>query len=65
MLKVWKLWQLQNSLANTLCYDILQAMEMGNNIKKSVNQKYRLLEMEMYGIFKTLLLLNKNRKNLI
>lgn len=48
-------------MINTLLYDLTQAMEIGKKIKNAVNEKYRLLEMEMDGIFKTLLLLKKKK----
>jgi len=48
-------------MINTLLEDLPQAMEIGKKIKTAVNEKYRLLEMEMDGIFKTLLLLKKKK----
>lgn len=48
-------------MINTLVHDINSAIEIGNKIKRSVNEKYKLLEMELDGIFKTLLLLKKKK----
>lgn len=48
-------------MINTLTNDIKKALELGAQCKKSVNEKYRLLEMEMDGVFKTLLLLKKKK----
>jgi DNA polymerase alpha subunit A len=48
-------------MINTLLYDLSQAMEIGKKIKNAVNEKYRLLEMEVDGVFKTLLLLKKKK----
>lgn len=39
------------------------ALEVGHAVKKSVNKDYKLLEMEVDGVFKTLLLLKK--KNML
>ena len=41
--------------------DIKEAREMGARIKKEVNKLYKLLEIELDGIFKSLLLLKKKK----
>lgn len=48
-------------MINTLTTEIKKALELGENVKRSVKDKYRLLEMEIDGVFKTLLLLKKKK----
>jgi len=48
-------------MINTLLYELPAAMEIGEKIKIAVNKTYKLLEMELDGIFKTLLLLKKKK----
>lgn len=48
-------------MINTLTNDVTKALELGVGVKKSVNEKYKLLEMEVDGMFKTLLLLRKKK----
>ncbi len=48
-------------MIDTLINDLSIAIEIGRKIKSAVNEKYKLLEMEMDGIFKTLLLLKKKK----
>jgi len=48
-------------MVHTLKTDIKEAVEMGIIIKKKVNEKYRLLEIDIDGIFKTILLLKKKK----
>lgn len=48
-------------MINTLTNDLNKALELGMQVKKSVNERYRLLEMELDGVFKTLLLLKKKK----
>ena len=46
-------------MINSLTNDINEALKIGLEVKKSVNNTYKLLEMEIDGVFKTLLLLKK------
>ena len=48
-------------MIQSLTNDISTAMEIGQKVKHSVNEKYKLLEMEIDGAFKTLLLLRKKK----
>jgi len=48
-------------MINTNTTDLKRCIEIGNYVKKSINEKYRLLEMEMDFVFKTLLLLKKKK----
>jgi DNA polymerase alpha subunit A len=48
-------------MINTGITDINQALQLGNNVKYSVKERYKLLEMEVDGVFKTLLLLKKKK----
>ena len=48
-------------MVNTKTQDIAQIRMMGANVKKAVNKTYRLLEIEMDGIFKRMLLLKKKK----
>ena len=41
--------------------NVKEAKEMAQTIKKSINQKYKLLELELDGLFKSMLLLKKKK----
>ena len=41
--------------------DINQALEVGNILKRKVNERYKLLELEIDGFFEKLLLLKKKK----
>lgn len=48
-------------MINTLTRKVVEAVEIGNKIKKSINDQYHLLEMDIDGLFKSLLLLRKKK----
>jgi DNA polymerase alpha subunit A len=48
-------------MIDTRITDIVKALELGNQVKNNIKEKYRLLEMEIDGVFKTLLLLKKKK----
>jgi DNA polymerase alpha subunit A len=48
-------------MINTLTNDLHKALELGQEAKRNVNLRYRLLEMEMDGVFKSILLLKKKK----
>jgi len=48
-------------MINTKAIDINQALEVGNILKKKVNERYKLLELEIDGFFERLLLLKKKK----
>jgi DNA polymerase alpha subunit A len=48
-------------MINTLQKDLNEALRIGNEVKRAVNSKYKLLEMEMDGVFKSILLLKKKK----
>ena len=48
-------------MVNTNSDDLAKVKAIGNAIKKEVNKRYRLLELEMDGVFKTMLLLKKKK----
>lgn len=48
-------------MIHSLTSNLHEALEIGGIVKRSINNKYRLLEMEIDGIFKTLLLLRKKK----
>jgi DNA polymerase alpha subunit A len=48
-------------MINTKQQDLDAALILGNAVKKDVKSKYNLLEMEVDGVFKTLLLLRKKK----
>ncbi len=48
-------------MVNTRTSDIAEARQLGAKIKKAVNERYRLLEIELDGIFQKLLLLKKKK----
>ena len=41
--------------------DLAQVQDIGRKVKKEVNKLYRLLEIEIDGVFKTMLLLKKKK----
>ncbi|RIA89475.1 DNA polymerase family B-domain-containing protein [Glomus cerebriforme] len=48
-------------MINTKVVDINQALEVGNILKKKVNERYKLLELEIDGFFEKLLLFKKKK----
>jgi DNA polymerase alpha subunit A len=48
-------------MIDTKAIDINQALEVGNILKKKVNERYKLLELEIDGFFEKLLLLKKKK----
>lgn len=48
-------------MINTGLIDLNQALEMGKKLKIEVNQLYKCLEIEIDGVFKSLLLLKKKK----
>lgn len=48
-------------MINTYTNELKKALEVGNYVKKLINEKYKLLEMEIDFVFKTLLLLKKKK----
>lgn len=48
-------------MIDTRIADIMKALELGNQVKNNIKEKYKLLEMEVDGVFKTLLLLKKKK----
>ena len=48
-------------MINTKTYDLKEAIKIGYEIKKFINQKYKLLEIDIDGVFKKLLLLRKKK----
>jgi DNA polymerase alpha subunit A len=48
-------------MINTRTTDIREAMKIGFAIKKFINKKYKLLEIDIDGVFKSLLLLKKKK----
>lgn len=48
-------------MINTGSNDLVQAKSIAQAVKKSVNEKYKLLEIELDGVFKKLLLLKKKK----
>lgn len=48
-------------MINTGTRDLMEAKRMGQMLKKSVNERYRLLEIELDSIFERLLLLKKKK----
>ncbi|XP_041358143.1 DNA polymerase alpha catalytic subunit-like [Gigantopelta aegis] len=48
-------------MINTNCTDIDQVMKLGNKIKQEVNKLFRLLEIDIDGVFKSMLLLKKKK----
>lgn len=48
-------------MINTGKTDVAAAVEMGKKLKSEINQQYKTLEIEIDGIFKSLLLLKKKK----
>eukprot|EP01135_Chromosphaera_perkinsii_P004895 Nk52_evm15s303 gene=Nk52_evmTU15s303 len=48
-------------MVNSRSTDLAQVKQIGNRVKREVNKLYRLLELEIDGIFKTMLLLRKKK----
>ncbi|CAI5446463.1 unnamed protein product [Caenorhabditis angaria] len=48
-------------MINTNSYDLAEAKKLGIDIKKAVNKCHRLLELELDGVFKRMLLLKKKK----
>ena len=48
-------------MINTRTHNIRDAMKIGYEIKKAINKKYKLLEIDIDGVFKSLLLLKKKK----
>ena len=48
-------------MINTLTKNVINAVQLGIQIKNSINKQYKLLEMDIDGLFKSLLLLRKKK----
>ena len=48
-------------MVNTRSDDFLQVLEIGRELKKEINKHYQRLEIEIDGIFRSLLLLKKKK----
>ena len=48
-------------MINTRCIDYASAMKIGHEFKKAVNERYRLLEIDIDGVFQRMLLLQKKK----
>ena len=48
-------------MVNTNTKNFQEAINVGTNIKKEINKKYWTLEIELDGVFKSLLLLKKKK----
>ncbi|KAJ3161309.1 DNA-directed DNA polymerase alpha catalytic subunit pol1 [Geranomyces michiganensis] len=48
-------------MINTNCTDLQQVKKIGNDFKKAVNKRYKLLEIEMDGFYQRMLLLKKKK----
>ena len=48
-------------MINTKSYDLKEAIKIGYEIKAFINKKYKLLELDIDGVFKSLLLLRKKK----
>ena len=48
-------------MINTMTQKVSEAVELGYKLKKSINEQYKLLEMDIDGLFKSLLLLKKKK----
>jgi DNA polymerase alpha subunit A len=48
-------------MVNTRCTDLAMTKKLGNEVKKAVNGLYKELELEIDGVFKTMLLLKKKK----
>ncbi|WFD29013.1 DNA-directed DNA polymerase [Malassezia sp. CBS 17886] len=48
-------------MINTNCLDYREALRIGTDFKRAVNEKYRLLEIDIDGVFQRMLLLQKKK----
>ena len=48
-------------MINTASTDLAVVKDMGNQVKKEVNKLYKTLEIEIDGVFKSMLLLKKKK----
>ena len=48
-------------MINTRTTDIKESIKIGSEIKRFINKKYKLLEIDIDGVFKSLLLLKKKK----
>ncbi|XP_067669020.1 DNA polymerase alpha catalytic subunit-like [Haliotis asinina] len=48
-------------MINSNCTDLDQVFKLGNKVKSEVNKLYRLLEIDIDGVFKSMLLLKKKK----
>eukprot|EP00041_Stephanoeca_diplocostata_P033068 m.1082251 g.1082251 ORF g.1082251 m.1082251 type:complete len:1545 (-) comp24263_c0_seq2:139-4773(-) len=48
-------------MINTRCTDLAETKKIGNQVKREVNSLYKELEIEIDGVFKTMLLLKKKK----
>jgi DNA polymerase alpha subunit A len=48
-------------MINSLTNDLQKALELGQEVKRNINTRYKLLEMELDGVFKSILLLKKKK----
>ena len=48
-------------MVNTGSTDIEEVKQLGEKVKKEVNKRYKLLEIELDGVFKCMLLLKKKK----
>lgn len=48
-------------MINTGSTEIQEVMELGRQVKVAVNKRYKLLEIEVDGVFKCMLLLKKKK----
>jgi DNA polymerase alpha subunit A len=48
-------------MINTGSVDLAAVRQLGNSVKREVNKRYKLLEIEVDGIYKCMLLLKKKK----
>lgn len=48
-------------MINTRCQDLGEVKKIGANVKREINKLYNELEIEIDGVFKTMLLLKKKK----
>lgn len=48
-------------MINANTESLVEAIKIGNNIKKEINKHYKCLEIEIDGVFKPLLLFRKKK----
>ena len=48
-------------MVNTMTQDIKEAVEIGKNLKQAISKQYKLLIMDIDGVFKSMLLLKKKK----